>query len=692
MSIVRSLLAKVGFQIDENGIKRFNERVGRTKKELTVASRNINRATRNLNGLAFAAKAAAAAWIGSAVVRSVTTDFTNNAAAAERMAKSLGVSVEFFTGFEHVLSKVGIEGEETGQIIADISERIFDAGNGSKALAEDFGQLGLSVADLKEMAKDPETAILKLADAMKAAGPGAKRTFAAMSGLGDVGAKMLPILEQGSEGIKRMTREAAELGLVMDKDTAAASKRFNLSLGRLKGKFKGLRNELAAKLLPMTTKIVEAFSKWAIEGKGVERSITRLKQAIVLLIPVIAALMAMKLAGWFALIKTSVLALVAAIKSLGLAFFVAKAKIAAIGVGILFALLVLEDFIGFVRGNDSVIGRMFGDDNEIVNAFREALIELGKAFADLWDGIKPLFTTLLKAFSPLAKALLSLFKMLIPEGATLGKILSVLILGPLIVFTKVLTVIVNLLVMIIEDGIKPIARIVGGEMLEFWRDLKGLVTDIAGAIAGAFMGAIKGAASSLKTTFGPAWDWVKAKGIAAAKATGRAFKTVWAGFKERFPGVASFLEKVWKGIVKNGKKAWASLRDYAIAAARKVQSAWERARKAAKGIAGKAKTLVSDLTSARQTLSFAPVPTAPTAAETAGSRPAGATPAGATPPASNNVSVGAVNVKVEGSVDMSSTEMQSAIERGAGRAVNRGIRNAFKDRAQTVKPATEGAT
>jgi len=270
--------------------------------------------------------------------------------------------------------------------------------------------------------------------------------------------------------------------------------------------------------------------------------------------------------------------------------------------------------------------------------------------------------------------------------------------------------IVRLLVNVIEDGLKPLARWVGGVILGAWQSVWGVIQLIAGFLAAVFKANVEAVGMAVKGV-GGAFDWLFGRAKAAASAIAGVFSSAWKSIAEAFPGPAKFLEKAWNGLVSAAKKTWGKIRDFALAAARKALAAWEKVKRAARSTASKVKgaakkgvSAAKRLVEGREALSFdAPefsisgaAPSVagkgkpPTAAETAGQIKAiGGQAAGVTQ--NQSVSVGAVNVNVRGSVDMTGPEFQGAVERGATRAVNRATRAAFKDRAQTVttKPAPQ---
>jgi Asp-tRNA(Asn)/Glu-tRNA(Gln) amidotransferase C subunit len=380
-------------------------------------------------------------------IKALTVDFARNAVEADRMSKSLGVSLEFFTSLEHALSTINIPADETSQVIADISERMFDASEGSKALRDDFALIGLTQEKLKAVAKEgPEAQFFALADALKETGPGAQRTFVAMSGLGDVGKRLLPLLELGSEGIKKLFADAKRLGVVLDQNAVKQAKIFNARMVEMKARLRGARNAIAMRLLPAVNDMAAAFSIWVTKGDGATTMLYALAIAAGVATIALASILAPKiLAAWKVFIG-QLKAILLLLRSITLQAALARIKLLAIVGGLVFMGLVIEDLIGFMRGDKSVTEQLFGRSEVILSGlhkirdtFKGILDDLGEAFSDLWESVVVLAAQFGIKLTSVKQIL-----------AFIGKILFGIVVAALIVIGGLLTGIVWILSKIIK--------------------------------------------------------------------------------------------------------------------------------------------------------------------------------------------------------------------------------------------------
>lgn len=100
-----------------------------------------------------------------------------------------------------------------------------------------------------------------------------KKSALAAGIFGDrVGDQMIPLLNEGAEGLKKAGREAEAFGLVMSDKDAKATEEFNNSMGRLSASFKGLLQSVVLPLLPALQGVVEQMTGWMRANRAVVSS------------------------------------------------------------------------------------------------------------------------------------------------------------------------------------------------------------------------------------------------------------------------------------------------------------------------------------------------------------------------------------------------------------------------------------
>jgi hypothetical protein len=172
-----------------------------------------------------------------------------------KASQKIGVSVEALSGLKFAADLSGVGFENLQVSLAKLSVNIDKFNTGTKSAVDTFNRLGI---DPSQFATTEET-LSALADRFAELPDGATKTALAIEVFGKSGRELIPLLNQGSAGIKSLTDEAAKLGLVIDTNTARAAEKFNDDLKRLTSVATGFRNQVAVELLPVLTDLADAF-------------------------------------------------------------------------------------------------------------------------------------------------------------------------------------------------------------------------------------------------------------------------------------------------------------------------------------------------------------------------------------------------------------------------------------------------
>jgi hypothetical protein len=97
---------------------------------------------------------------------------------------------------------------------------------------------------------------------------GATKAALAVEIFGKNGMDMIPFLNQGADGIRKLKEEALRLGLVMDEETAKAAERFNDNLKVLQARSQSLGIAMVNEAAPGLERITAAM-KEAVQESGI---------------------------------------------------------------------------------------------------------------------------------------------------------------------------------------------------------------------------------------------------------------------------------------------------------------------------------------------------------------------------------------------------------------------------------------
>lgn len=175
------------------------------------------------------------------------------------LAEQAGISTDSL----QVLVAAGVQ---AGAKVEDITTAM---GRFSKALAtaaleggqvgDTFNKLGINTRNSAGGVRDTMDALVDTAEALSKIESPAQRIQVAMELLGRGGAKLLPILSQGRDGIERFAAEARKMGLVLSADTVKAADDAADKLALMDLKSDQLNRRIATALLPSIVEVTLAI-------------------------------------------------------------------------------------------------------------------------------------------------------------------------------------------------------------------------------------------------------------------------------------------------------------------------------------------------------------------------------------------------------------------------------------------------
>jgi hypothetical protein len=129
-----------------------------------------------------------------------------------------------------------------------MQKNLSEAGTGAQAPITALAALGLRVEELQGLKADEQFEIL--ADRIAALQNPADRARAATELFGRAGAELLPLFEQGAEGIRKAREEAQRLGLSFSDEQLGALGKADDAIKRLAASWDGFATTLTAKVAP----------------------------------------------------------------------------------------------------------------------------------------------------------------------------------------------------------------------------------------------------------------------------------------------------------------------------------------------------------------------------------------------------------------------------------------------------------
>jgi hypothetical protein len=237
-------------------------------------SKGLKDAEGGMNRFARAAKIGLAA-VGAAVAAAAASlavalrGAVNNADQMGKAAQAIGVPVEELSRLKHAAEMSGssLEGLKTG--LRTLGQRMDDGlRKPTGEAAASFQRLGIELKNADGSMRATADVVGDVAERFANMDDGAQKTALAVQMFGRAGADLIPMLNQGRDGLQAMKDEADALGLTISGNTAAAAARFNDSIARLWKVLEGMVNTLAAELAPVLDLVSTKFENAARSSMG----------------------------------------------------------------------------------------------------------------------------------------------------------------------------------------------------------------------------------------------------------------------------------------------------------------------------------------------------------------------------------------------------------------------------------------
>lgn len=249
--VLRELAAKLGLDVDSASF---------TKGALAADAVKVG-----LEMLVGWAKSAAHAMM------EVATEAVETASQLNDTSQAIGVHTDALQELGYAASLSGIGMEEFSGSIRLLSRQMNGAAQGGEEQAKMFSKLGIKVKDANGKMREAEGVLEDVAEKLSKMPDGAEKTALAMQFFGRSGAKMIPMLNEGADGIERMRQEARDLGIVLDEDLIKQGDEIGDLADGLKAMWKGIKTSVGASLFPDMLRTLKIVHSWVRENRSLIR-------------------------------------------------------------------------------------------------------------------------------------------------------------------------------------------------------------------------------------------------------------------------------------------------------------------------------------------------------------------------------------------------------------------------------------
>lgn len=183
-----------------------------------------------------------------------------------KASKKTGMTTEDISRLRYAAERSGVGFGGLESALARMARSASEAAGGAEMYSEAYDRLGVSVTDANGELKGGEQLFREVAEGLKNVDNATERAALAQEIFGKSGAQLLPLLNEGEAGIKKLGDRAEELGMVLSGKAANDSERFNDALEDLEDTGTTIAMTLGQTLMPtiaeIAEKVSEAVGRW----------------------------------------------------------------------------------------------------------------------------------------------------------------------------------------------------------------------------------------------------------------------------------------------------------------------------------------------------------------------------------------------------------------------------------------------
>lgn len=382
MAVVDELVTLLSFKTSpgtEKAIKSIKDGISTLKSEVT--------------------KWAAAATAAGAATSAFLLSASDKAIELQKLSQSTNLSTDSLQQWQYAAEAVGASSAAVTSDLESLLKTMSSPIPGE--LNMELMMLGVSVHNASGQLRGADEVLKDVGDKLNKMSSARAVQWAERVGISN---DTLMLLKQGRQGLSELFEEAQLVGAIIPEGAINRGAELSKSIKTLKTVFQALGNSIALSFAPNLKKVVDNFKQFLINNAdfvrqglgitidGVSRGfgrfwdiLVKIKDGFVALlqpmqpflknmdaVKIVAGLVTGALAGFLALMAPAII------------------QFAAVGAAIAGVSLVIEDFITWLQGGESVIG-------DIVNAFsnwmdkfpelKEDLKSVGQVFADVFNAI-----------------------------------------------------------------------------------------------------------------------------------------------------------------------------------------------------------------------------------------------------------------------------------------------------------------
>lgn len=184
---------------------------------------------------------------------SITKESAAYAKEIKTLASVTGQSTEQIQEFQYASDMIGVSYDRVKDSLKEITNKMQEAQNGSEDTAKAFETLGVKLEDTDGNLRSADAVFYDVIDSLGNMHNQAQRDALAMDLMSESAQELNPLIEVGSEGLKKYTDEAHEMGYVLDNEAVEALAATDAAQQKLLKTQEAVTKQISAEYAPYMT-------------------------------------------------------------------------------------------------------------------------------------------------------------------------------------------------------------------------------------------------------------------------------------------------------------------------------------------------------------------------------------------------------------------------------------------------------
>lgn len=270
-------IAELGFKTETSDLDKADRKLNDLTRSAEKAERGAGKLSSGFGALAGAALKFAAPLAGLVSVAGMVGFVRSTAEAADEVGKlsaRLGIASDSLQRLQFAASMSGASSATLTTSIQFLARAVEEAKEGNEDIIDTFDRLGVSTQELRALSVDQ--IFVEIAERLSNTADGTEKVAIAMKLFGRSGAELIPTLNEGAEGLKKLGDEAERAGAVLSEDLIKASTEFNDNMQILTTQVGALARQVAGPLIMALAELTTAFIESQRAGIGFFEALERL--------------------------------------------------------------------------------------------------------------------------------------------------------------------------------------------------------------------------------------------------------------------------------------------------------------------------------------------------------------------------------------------------------------------------------